>query len=174
MIESMSHRVQHGIKAVLLTTLIGAALAGCTSTLPQFSASDHDIIAAATQKALENRRTGESENWVNPENDHRGTITPTRTFNRTGVPCRRFQQTATLEGQTVFAYDIACRGDDGTWRSDGYASLDGAITDAPYYQDPRLYDRRYSYPYDYPYGYPYGYPYDYPYGYPWPPLHRHR
>lgn len=147
------------MKVLMLVALLGGILAGCAGTLDQrFDATDRQIIAAATLEALEKNKTGEGKNWINPASDRRGTVIPMRTFKRSGLPCRKFQQTATLEGRTIIAYDIACRRDDGQWKSETYASLDGAISDAPSYRDQRYYDDRY-YRYDryrYPYGYPYG------------------
>ncbi len=159
-----------GINAGLLFALLAGMLAGCAGSLDQrFDDADRQNIAAATQEALEKNRTGESKNWINPATDQRGTVIPTRTFKRSGFPCREFQQTATIEGRTIIAYDVACRRDDGTWMSEDYSSLDGAITDAPSYQDRRYYDPRY-YPYNrhphYRFGYGYGYPYG-PHGRLW-------
>lgn len=156
-------RSKGGIKPVLLFAFLAGMLAGCAGTLDQrFVAADRQIIAAATQEALEKNRTGEGKNWINPATDRRGTVMPTRTFKRSGFPCREIQQTATIEGRTTIAYDVACRRDDGTWKSEDYASLDGAITDAPSYQDRRYYDPSY-YPYyrhpHYRFGYGHGYPY---------------
>jgi len=138
----------------------------------RFDAVDRQNIVAATQEALENNGTGEGKNWINPATDQRGSVMITRTFKRSGVPCREFQQTATIEGRTIIAYDVACRRDDGTWKSDAYTSLDGVIIDAPLYQDRRHYDPRY-YPYyrrsQFHFGYGHGYGYDYDrHGHYWP------
>lgn len=151
---------------LLLPAFVGI-LAGCAGALDQrFDTTDRQIIAAATQEALENNRTGEGKNWINSVNDRRGTVMATRTFKRYGFPCREFQQTATIESRTIIAYDTACRAADGRWKSETYASLDGAISDAPSYQDQRYYDHRYDPYHRYPhyrFGYGYGRPYD-PYG----------
>lgn len=161
-------RSESSIRAGLLFALLGSLLAGCTGTAVEkrFDLTDRQIIAAATQDALENNKTGEGKNWINPTTDRRGTVMPTRTSKRLGFPCREFQQTATIEGRTIIAYDTACRRNDGTWKSQNYASLDGAINDASPYRDRRYYDDHFHdhryYPYHhhphyrFGYGYPYG------------------
>ena len=167
---SIAERSAGRLKAGLLLVLLGALLSGCAGVGTQlFDATDRQVIAATTQQVLEYNKTGEGKNWVNPETDHRGTVTPTRTFQQSGRPCREFQQTATTEGHTYIAYDIACRRGDGNWQSQNYAGLDGAINDAPYYRDRRHYD-----PYcdDYRYD-PFHYSRDrFGWGYPYGPCRR--
>ena len=66
--------------------------------------------------AMETVPTGTTSAWVNPDSGHRGTHTPTRTFQTpTGEYCREFQQTVTIGGRTEEAYGTACRRPDGTW-----------------------------------------------------------
>jgi len=135
----------------LAVLALAAALAGCAngyvSVSDRLDASDLALAASATQGALENNKVGESANWHNPANGHLGTVTPTRTMNTAaGLPCRDLQLTATVEGRTIFAYDTACRGADGAWRSKNYATLAQAIRDGdssaygrpypPHYYDP--------------------------------------
>jgi surface antigen len=130
--------------------LIGCAmLAGC-ETVPtvgeQLDNADLAMIASTTQQALETNKVGQSANWINTANGHRGTVTPTRTFTTSsGTPCRNYQQSATIGGQTVFAFDTACRLPSGSWASTRYGSLTDAIrlgqTDYAYADRP------------YPYGY---------------------
>jgi surface antigen len=108
-----------------------AMLAGC-ETVPtvgeRLDNADLSLIATATQQALEQNKVGVSANWTNPANGHRGTVMPTRTFAAAGgVPCRNFQQMATVAGQTIRAFDTACRDPAGTWASTGYGSLTDAI-----------------------------------------------
>jgi surface antigen len=124
-------------------------LAGC-ETVPtvgeQLDNADLAMIASTTQQALETNKVGQSANWINSANGHRGTVTPTRTFTASsGAPCRNYQQSATVGGQTVFAFDTACRLPSGSWASTRYGSLTDAIrlgqTDYAYAARP------------YPYGY---------------------
>ena len=122
------------VRTGLCLVLMGGLLVGCGSTLGErLDAVDRQLIMAATQEALEKNQTGEAKNWHNPKNGHRGTVVPTRTYKISGAHCREFQQTATVEGQTIIAYNAACRGAGGRWKSEYYASLDGVIADAPPY-----------------------------------------
>lgn len=166
--------------AIPFAALCVALLAGCANgyvpLAARLDAVDRAEIVRVTQAALENNRIGEASNWANAASGHRGTVTPTSTYRaqsgtaksgtaNTGRPCRSFQQTAAIDGRTLIAYDSACRGDGGAWRSLDHAGLDGAIVDARPIRQSYGY-RHYEYPY---YGYPgYGYPgYRYPsYRYP--------
>ena len=119
--------VRHQIIVATLSIGLGAC-AGDIDSSPGLDNADLIIIASATQHALEVGKVDESANWNNPANGHLGTITPTRTFERHGKqPCRDFQQTATIDGRTRFAFDTACRKADGAWHSDNNPSLSDAI-----------------------------------------------
>ena len=141
--------------------ILAAWVSGCTTYYPGdlLDASDRQKIADTTQGALESARTGESANWENPASGHRGSVTPTRTFEAaSGAPCRDFRHTVGIDGRSTVTHDTACRGGDGLWRSVNYRTLSAAATGAP-----RYYDDPYYYPYPrYYYGYP-RYAYQYPY-----------
>jgi len=114
------------LRRALAAMALCTGLAACTSTPPRatMTAADLQLVTAATQDALEQNRVGESANWTNPATGHLGTVTPTQTLERaSGVPCRDFQQTVTVEGRTTFAYDRVCRNADGLWQSTRYGSL---------------------------------------------------
>lgn len=136
--------------AVAVAVLACAALASCAGTTvsvaDRLDAGDLSLIAATTQEALEKNKVGQSANWTNPANGHLGTVTPTRTFTAdSGAPCRNFQQTATVEGQTILAFDRACRDPAGTWFSTRHVTLTQAIREG---DSDYAYARR-PYPYDY-------------------------
>jgi surface antigen len=60
---------------------------------------------------------GETITWNNPQNGHRGTVTPVRDgTSASGQYCREFQQSITVGGKTQQGYGIACRQPDGAWR----------------------------------------------------------
>lgn len=60
---------------------------------------------------------GETIEWNNPDNGHRGTVTPVRDGTASnGNYCREFQQTVTIGGRTEEAYGTACRQPDGAWQ----------------------------------------------------------
>ena len=167
----------------LLAALAGGCAYDVARVGERLSAADRRVVAEVTAQALEKNKVGESANWSNAESGRRGAVTPTRTFERDGTPCRDFQQTATVDGRTAFARDSACRTAEGGWKSRNYADLAGAIAaaavpgggDRAYRSD--YYSRGYPYYYGYGhgYGYPYyrhGYPY-YGYGYPYYGHRRH-
>jgi len=67
--------------------------------------------------ALESNPSGQSSTWSNPDSGNSGTITPVRTsYSDAGQPCREYQQTVTIGGETQQAYGTACRQEDGSWR----------------------------------------------------------
>jgi surface antigen len=73
--------------------------------------------ATATQSALETAPSGKASPWVNPDNGHKGAVTPTRTYqNASGQYCREFTQTVNIGGQEHQGYGTACRQPDGSWK----------------------------------------------------------
>jgi surface antigen len=99
------------IGGVLLGGLLGGAVG---NALDQ---RDQRLAMEASQQSFENSRTGSPTHWRNPDSDHSGTVTPTRTYeNASGQYCREFQQTVTVGGETQDAYGTACRQPDGTWK----------------------------------------------------------
>ena len=77
---------------------------------------DRRYHQGTAQDTLEYQRTGTAGSWQNPESGHRGTITPTRTYQRDdGDYCREFLQTITVDGQLEEATGTACRQSDGSW-----------------------------------------------------------
>jgi hypothetical protein len=116
--------------------------------------TDLPLVAGATQSALEGNKVGQGANWTNSADGHLGTVTPYSTFADTnGAPCRHYQQTITIEGQTAFAYDVACRNPAGLWTSVNYGSLAVPIQHGT--SSPNAYASYERYPF---YGY---YPYCY-------------
>lgn len=67
--------------------------------------------------ALENRRTGASKAWTNPDTGQRYEVTPTETFSEDGQPCRRFEMD--VEGQVEDVTGVACRTASGDWEIAG-------------------------------------------------------
>ncbi len=60
---------------------------------------------------------GETIVWSNPESGNMGTVTPVREGTSTsGLYCRQFEQTITVNNGTQTAYGTACQQSDGTWR----------------------------------------------------------
>lgn len=79
--------------------------------------ADRAYMHETTQHTLESRRSGETSEWVNPDNGHRGSVTPEPAYRASdGRYCREFQQTVTIDGRTERAYGTACRQPDGSWQ----------------------------------------------------------
>lgn len=75
-----------------------------------------DTDRMMTAQSLNNSRTGEATTWVNPDTGYRYTVTPTRTYEESGGPCREFQLDATVGGRTdQDIYGTACLQADGSW-----------------------------------------------------------
>jgi len=96
---------------VILGGLIGGAIG---NSLDQM---DRQYMAETAQESLESSPTGEALTWQNPDNGHRGSLTPVKTFKtKDDVYCREFHQTVTVDGQSELAAGTACRQSDGTWK----------------------------------------------------------
>jgi len=79
--------------------------------------ADQLYAERTASQALETNPTGETSSWSNPDSGNSGSITPTRTAHLdSGQPCREYQQTVTISGETQKAYGTACREADGSWR----------------------------------------------------------
>ncbi len=69
-----------------------------------------------TAAALRDSRTGQGATWVNPDNGTRYTVTPTRTFENSGAPCREFRVDANVGGEPNQEVNgTACLQSDGSW-----------------------------------------------------------
>ena len=79
--------------------------------------ADKMYAERSANEAFEYSPSGQTSSWSNPDSGHSGTVTPTRTtYAESGEPCREYQQTVTIGGQTEEAYGTACRQEDGSWR----------------------------------------------------------
>lgn len=78
-----------------------------------------DADRLQTQRALERTRTNEARSWRNPDNGNRYTVTPTRTYQRSGRACREYRTRAYIGGREEIVYGTACRQPDGSWQSAG-------------------------------------------------------
>ena len=165
-----------GARAAALV-LAGSLLGACAATealAPSYplTLKDRDLMAAATQEALEKNQLGQGANWFNPETGRRGTATPLRTFrSRADEPCRDYQMTVTHENRTEFAYYTACRNKNGQWVNLGRLGLAGNYFEP----QPREYVyERYDYPPPFWYRRPYFYdPWGYPHFHPYSGFHGH-
>ena len=69
-----------------------------------------------TSMALENSRTDQSTEWVNPDSGNQYSIQPTNTYQAATGPCRDYTMRAVIDGRNEIVNGTACRQADGTWR----------------------------------------------------------
>ena len=69
------------------------------------------------QSALETQRSGRSLSWNNQRDNHRGSITPLRTYKTAeGVYCREYSERIEAGGGVQQIRATACRDRQGQWR----------------------------------------------------------
>jgi len=76
-----------------------------------------DRLKAA--QALESTPSGQGSTWKNPDTGNSYTMTPTRTYEESGSPCRDFTVNAMVDGKPEKVQGSACRQADGTWKTTG-------------------------------------------------------
>jgi surface antigen len=106
-------QVSHGDRrtaAIIIGTIAGSMIGR------HIGQSMDDTDRMMTARTLNDARTGDSTSWVNPDTGASYTVTPTRTFEAGGGPCREFTLDATIGGQTdQDVYGTACLQADGSW-----------------------------------------------------------
>lgn len=106
----------HGrLAAVAVGTLAGAMVGQeIGRSLDQ---QDNQEMERTAQQSLETLPSNQTGSWHNPDNDHSGTLTPTRTYQTAqGNYCREYLQTVVVAGNEESAYGTACREPDGSWK----------------------------------------------------------
>lgn len=108
-------------RMVLVTLILVGTLAGAAVVFGQESgdllAPEKQAMSDTVQNALENNKSDQSSDWVNPDTGNSGGVTPVRTFSDSqGQPCREFISTIVIGGQQQQGYGTACRQPDGTWQ----------------------------------------------------------
>ena len=98
--------------AIVAGTIAGAVLGGKIGQ----KMDEADRIKAG--QALESVPTGQHSTWKNPDGTMY-TVTPTRTYEAAGTPCRDFTVDATVEGKLEKISGTACRQSDGNWKTRG-------------------------------------------------------
>jgi len=96
--------------AIIIGTLAGAVIGR------HLGETMDDVDRMNTARTLNDSRTGQSTTWINPDTGYEYTVTPTRTYDQSGGPCREFSLNATVgsrPGQEV--YGTACLQADGSW-----------------------------------------------------------
>ncbi len=102
------------VAATGLGALTGALVGG--SIGKSMDETDRKMAALASRKALELSPSGTAIEWRNPDNGHRGSVTPTRTFRSEGRYCREYIQEAVINQEKQKIYGTACRQPDGSWQ----------------------------------------------------------
>ena len=78
--------------------------------------ADQAYMKRNTQESLEYSKSGATSSWSNPDSGNSGSVTPTKTFQKTdGRYCREFTQEIFIGGQKQTGYGRACRQPDGSW-----------------------------------------------------------
>lgn len=81
-------------------------------------ARDSALAEATLRRALETQVSGTPVRWENPDSGTSGTVKPIRTFkNQSDQFCREYERVETVGSRTETISGIACRGDDGQWRT---------------------------------------------------------
>lgn len=101
----------HGRTAAIIIGTMAGAMIG-----RHIGETMDDVDRMRTARTLNDARSGQSTTWVNPDTGYEYTVTPTRTYEQSGGPCREFSLIATVgsrPGQEV--YGDACLQADGSW-----------------------------------------------------------
>jgi anti-sigma factor RsiW len=117
----------HAAIAASIALLIGAGLGFGTGDFlarrnvelaGEQRARDAAIAEATLRRALETQVSGTPVSWQNPDSGASGTVKPTRTFkNHSDQFCREYERVEKVGARTETVSGIACRGDDGQWRT---------------------------------------------------------
>jgi surface antigen len=102
---------QGQLAAVAAGTLLGAYLGG------NVGRSMDETDRLKTHRTLEATPTGQNSTWQNPDTGNRYDVTPTRTYEDAGRPCREYTTEAWIEGKRETVRGTACREPDGSWRA---------------------------------------------------------
>lgn len=99
------------LAATAAGALLGAYLGGNVGrTMDQ-------VDRQQTYRTLEGNPTGQTSSWRNPDSGNEYEVTPTRTYEQAGRPCRDYTTEAWIDGRRETVRGTACREADGTWRS---------------------------------------------------------
>ncbi|HZZ94614.1 MAG TPA: RT0821/Lpp0805 family surface protein [Usitatibacter sp.] len=99
--------------AIVAGTVAGALIGGNIGK----KMDEADRLKAA--QALESTPTGQAATWRNPDSGNQYSMTPTRTYEASGGPCRDFTVAATVDGKPENVQGTACRQADGSWKTAG-------------------------------------------------------
>jgi surface antigen len=102
--------IRRALFVVLLVASTAAAAAGLgflgKGPAAKFNDADHDLFRGALGKALATDTIGTPVKWKNPDTAASGEITPQKTFEDGGAPCRTLRVVSrygTLESDGVYS-----------------------------------------------------------------------
>ena len=95
-------------------TLLGNSL--MEKVLGSINREDLAYYHQASQNTLENLPTGEDSFWINPKTGISGIVTAVKTFEVSGIYCRKYRQTIALKNKDISSSETACREADGVWK----------------------------------------------------------
>jgi len=88
---------------------------------------DQAAMETALNKALEVNLSGNELAWQNPDSNRSARFTPVRTYqDKSGKYCREYRKDVTTTGETETTFGLACRTDEGTWKTRYLILEDGA------------------------------------------------
>ncbi len=97
-----------------VATVIGALIGANIGANVGRSMDGND--RARTAQVFESVGTGQTTQWVNPDTRNQFAVTPTRTYESAGAPCREYTMRAVVGGRNDDVYGTACRQPDGSWK----------------------------------------------------------
>lgn len=108
-------------RMVLISVVLTVTLAWTATVFGQGSGDlsdpERQAMSDTVQYALENNKSNQSSDWVNPDTGNSGGIVPVRTFtDAQHGPCREFISTIVIGGEEQQGYGTACRQPDGSWQ----------------------------------------------------------
>ncbi len=107
-------QIGHGtgkLAAVAAGALLGAYLGG------NVGRTMDDVDRMKAYRTLEGTPTGKTSAWKNPDTGNSYEVTPTKTYESGGRPCREYTTEAWIEGRRETLKGTACREPDGSWRA---------------------------------------------------------
>ena len=100
----------HGDQGEIIGGVVGGVLGS------QIGENMDEVDRMKTARALNDSKTGTSTTWVNPDTGYEYTVTPTRTYEASGGPCREFRLDAEVgSSPNEEVYGTACLQADGSW-----------------------------------------------------------
>lgn len=110
----------------LLATTLGVLLAGSAhaqilsavadSPISRFSAADKTLFLGAIDKALADNTDGAELAWHSDASPARGSVTPQRSFESNGMPCRELLIANEYRSRKAQSVHTFCRDKAGAWK----------------------------------------------------------